>query len=94
MVQALAVAAGVAAGGWNFSWKPLLPKFNNLNPLTGLGRMVTADHLGNLLKACFLALVLALIGGFYLSSRLAEFHDALMLSLPAAFAHTGQALTR
>ena len=93
VVMALALAAGVASGGWNFSWKPLLPKFSNLNPLTGLGRMVTADHLGNLLKACFLALILAVIGGFYLSSHLAEFHDALMLSLPAALAHTGQALT-
>jgi flagellar biosynthetic protein FlhB len=92
VVIALAFAAGVAAGGWNFTWKPLVPKFSHLDPLAGLGRMVSRDQLGNLAKASFLALVLGVIGWAYLGSHLADFHDALAMPLPAALRHTGQAL--
>ncbi len=92
VVLALAVGAAVAAGGWNLTFKPLMPKFSHLDPLAGLGRMVSRSHLGLLVKACGLALILAVIGGAYLSSHLAEFHDALTMSLPVAISHTAQAL--
>jgi flagellar biosynthetic protein FlhB len=51
----LTLIASLASGGWNFTWKPLFPKFGPLNPLAGLGRMVSGDHLGNLVKSCVLA---------------------------------------
>ena len=88
----LTVAASLASGGWNFTLKPLFPKFESMNPITGLGRMFSGDHLGNLLKSCLLALVLGVIGSSYLYTHLAEFHDALTMSLPVALSHTGQAL--
>jgi flagellar biosynthetic protein FlhB len=93
MVAVLAVAAGVAAGGWNFTLKALAPQFNRLDPLAGLGRMVSGDHLGNLLKSCVLAAILGILGATWLSSHLPEFHDALGMSLPQGLAHTGRALT-
>ena len=54
----LSLGAGLAAGGWNFTWKPLAPNFGKLNPISGLGRMVSGQHLGDLAKACVLALPL------------------------------------
>ncbi|NRF70304.1 flagellar biosynthesis protein FlhB [Aquincola sp. S2] len=89
---ALAIGSGVAAGGWNFTMKPLAPKFDKLNPLTGIGRMFSADHLSQVGKACLLALLLGVIGAFYLKGHLAEFHDALSMPLPQAMKHTTQAL--
>ena len=89
---ALALGASLASGGWNFTLKPLMPNFGKLNPLTGLGRMVSGQHLGDLTKACGLALLLGLIGGAYLYTHLPQFHDALALPLPAALAHTGRTL--
>ncbi|MBL0088375.1 MAG: flagellar biosynthesis protein FlhB [Ideonella sp.] len=88
----LTLIASLASGGWNFTWKPLLPKFGPLNPLAGLGRMVSGDHLGNLLKSCVLAAILGIVGTAYLYTHLAQFHDSLTMSLPVAMAHTGQAL--
>jgi flagellar biosynthesis protein FlhB len=89
---ALALASGIASGGWNFTLKPLAPKFDKLNPLTGIGRMFSGDHLSQVGKACLLAVLLGVIGAFYLKSHLAEFHDALALPLPKALQHTTQAL--
>ncbi len=92
VVALLAIASGVAVGGWNFTLQPLSPKFSQLDPLAGLGRMLSGANLGMLVKACVLALVLGVIGGAYLSSHMAQFHDALGMSLAAALVHTSQAL--
>ncbi len=89
---ALAAGASLASGGWNFTLQPLMPNFGKLDPLAGLGRMLGAQHLGDLAKACGLALLLGLIGGAYLYTHLPQFRDALALPLPAALAHTGSTL--
>jgi flagellar biosynthetic protein FlhB len=89
---ALALGASLASGGWNFTLKPLMPNFGKLDPLAGLGRMVSGQHLGDLAKASVLALLLGLIGGTWLATHLAEFHDALKMPLPVALAHTGRTL--
>ena len=88
----LALGASLASGGWNFTLQPLLPNFGKLDPLAGLARMLSGQHLGDLTKACGLALLLGLIGGAYLVTHLPQFHDALALPLPAALAHTGRTL--
>ncbi len=88
----LALGAAVASGGWNFTWKPLAPNFGKLDPLAGLGRMVSGQHLGDLTKACLLALLLGLVGAAYLVTHLGAFHTALSQPLPVALAHTGSTL--
>ena len=88
----LALGAALASGGWNFTFKPLAPNFGKLNPLAGLGRMVSGQHLGDLAKACGLSLILGAVGGLWLYLHLGRFHDALAMPLPVALAHTGGAL--
>jgi flagellar biosynthesis protein FlhB len=83
-LAAVALAAGVASGGWNWTLKPMLPNFGKLNPLAGLGRMFSKQQLGETLKACGLALVLGAIGAFYLRAQLPAFLALLDLPLPAA----------
>jgi flagellar biosynthetic protein FlhB len=92
LMIALAVAAAVVAGGWNWSFKPLMPSFGKLDPLSGLGRMFSKQHLGDTLKASLLALVLGVVGAAFLAQSLARFHDALAMPLPSALSHTAQAL--
>ncbi len=89
---ALALGASLAAGGWNFTMKPLMPSFGKLNPLSGLGRMFSADQFSQVGKATLLALVLGVIGAFYLQAHLADFHHALTMPLPLALKHTANAL--
>ncbi len=37
----------VISGGWNWTLKPLVPKFGKLNPIAGLGRMFSKQQLGD-----------------------------------------------
>lgn len=84
VVTAAGVAASVACGGWNWTFKAITPSFSKLNPLTGLGRMFAKDQLVNTMKASFLALVLGTIGALYLRAQLPDFVAALALPLPSA----------
>ena len=93
VLLALVAAAGsLIAGGWVWSLKPLGPKFDKFNPLTGLGRMVSKQQLVDTLKASVLAVLLVGIGAAYLRAHLDEFSAALGLPLPAALSHVGSTL--
>ncbi|MCB4812317.1 flagellar type III secretion system protein FlhB [Methylovorus menthalis] len=47
----MAIAAPTLIGGWNVSNQAFVPKFNRLNPMSGLGNMVSKNALVELLKA-------------------------------------------
>ena len=80
----LTVAAGVAAGGWNFTMKAVAPKMSKLDPIAGIGRLFSSENITQVAKASLLALLLGAIGAFYLRAHIAEFHDLLGMPLPVA----------
>ena len=89
LMYVVALLAGVLSGGWNFSLKALQPKFEKIDPLAGLGRMLSGRQLLNTLKSCLLALILGAVGVLYLRHNLPRFTEALAMPLPAALAHAG-----
>jgi len=91
-MSAVALAASLAIGGWNFSTKALQPKFEKFNPITGLPRIFAKQQLINALKACALALVLGTIGFFYLRAHAEDFASTLTMDLPAAFGHISRTI--
>ncbi len=84
LMSLVAVGVSAASGGWNFTLKPLQPKFAFLNPIAGVGRLFSKQQLIEALKACGLALVLGTIGALYLKAHIGEFASLLGMSLPAA----------
>jgi flagellar biosynthesis protein FlhB len=92
VMMAAALAAGLAIGGWNWTLKPLVPKFGKLNPLTGLPGLLSKDKLTDALKGSALALLLGTIGALYLKSHVDEFAGLLALPLPAALQQTANAM--
>lgn len=92
LLALVAVLAALALGGWNWTFKPLAPKFSNINPLTGFGRLFQWAQLAQALKACLLALVLGAIGAMVLKDRVAAYVGIMSVPLPAALAYAGQQL--
>ena len=87
-----ALAGGVATGGWNWTLKPLAPKFDKLNPITGLPKIVSKDKLVDAIKGSALALILGTIGAFYLKGHIEAFGGVLAMPLPAAISHAAGTL--
>jgi flagellar biosynthetic protein FlhB len=92
LMVGVAVAAALGGGGWNFTTQALQPDFSRINPLTGVARLFSKDQLVQTLKACVLALVLGVLGGFYLRAHLDDFVVLLTLPLPAALSEGNQRL--
>ncbi|MBA4178686.1 MAG: flagellar biosynthesis protein FlhB [Leptothrix sp. (in: Bacteria)] len=80
----VALASGLLAGGWNFTWKAMEPKFDKFNPLTGLGRVFSVDQMTQTLKASFLALLLGGAGAYFLWHHWMNHAELLAMPLPTA----------
>jgi flagellar biosynthetic protein FlhB len=89
---ALALAAGLACGGWNFTLEPLAPKLAKLDPLAGLARLFSAAHLVDAAKACLLTLALVAVGTAVLVHQWPQAAALLAMPLPQALAAAGAQL--
>jgi flagellar biosynthesis protein FlhB len=90
LIALAAILGSVAVGGWNWTWKPLSPKFEKLNPLTGVMRLFSKQQVVEAFKASGLALVLGLIATLYLKSHIDDFNSMLGMAVPTALPHMGQ----
>jgi flagellar biosynthesis protein FlhB len=90
VMAAVAVAGSVYSGGWNFTLKPLMPRFDKINPFTGIGRMFNKSQLLPLAKSCLLAIVLFIVGGIYLHDHREDFSQLIAQPLPSALAGAGE----
>ena len=88
-MAATSVAGGFALSGVTWTWKPMAPKFDKFNPLTGIGRLFSKAKLIDALKGSALALILGTIGALYLKSHVEEYAAILAMPLPAAIAESG-----
>jgi flagellar biosynthesis protein FlhB len=89
LIALAAILGSVAVGGWNWTWKPLSPKFEKLNPLTGVMRLFSKQQVVEAFKASGLALVLGLIATLYLKSHIEDFNSMLGMAVPTALPHMG-----
>jgi flagellar biosynthetic protein FlhB len=81
-----ALASPILIGGWIFSGSALAPKFNRLNPLSGLGNMISARAGVELLKAIAKSLLVGIVSWIVISRQI----DA-MLALSIEPVKTGGA---
>ena len=68
-VMLMMLASPLLIGGWNFSAKAFTPNFAKLNPLRGLGNMVSTNALVELLKAVAKTLLVGAVAWFVVMSQ-------------------------
>ena len=82
----LLTGATLAVGGWNFTLKALEPKFDRLNPVAGLGRLVGWQQMAGHLRLIGLSAGLLYCAWLYLSHHTGEIETMARLSLAQALA--------
>ncbi|MBM3202715.1 flagellar biosynthesis protein FlhB [Candidatus Woesearchaeota archaeon] len=95
LITALAaLIAPALIGGLNFTGSNLQPKFDKLNPMTGLARMVSVQAAVELVKGLLKIILVGLVTYLLLKSRLAEIMGLINLPLlPATERATGLIVT-
>ncbi len=76
LLAVAAFLAAIALGGWNFTPKPLVPNFTRLSPLSGLGRLASAEAWIELAKAALKAVALAGTAAWFVWENLPAFSAA------------------
>ena len=88
LTSLLVVALSLVPGGWVFSAKNFAPKLSKLNPITGLGRIVSAQNWSELLKSILKVLVLLAVGYVLVRAALPQLialqHSSVLEAISAA----------
>jgi len=87
-----AIAAPLALGGWNFTWKPVMPNFGKMNPITGIARIFDKHGIVEMVKAAMIALILAAVAIVTLMNAREEFAQLAVIPLSVAISKTGSIL--
>ena len=87
------VLAGVAAGGWIFSFKPVSPQFNRLNPLSGLKNLFSKQQLTTVVKMVLMTVVLSFVAWKYMSANIAQIASVSAQPSPMALTMVGSWLS-
>ena len=92
------ISSAIASGGWIYSFKPITPQFNRLNPLSGAANLVAKQQLVNVVKMILMTALLTLVAWNYFSNGIDKVMMALLqpsklaLSLIADWLIMGMAL--
>ncbi|HEX4598264.1 MAG TPA: EscU/YscU/HrcU family type III secretion system export apparatus switch protein, partial [Burkholderiaceae bacterium] len=81
---AASLAAPLLIGGWNFAPGAVAPRFERLDPLTGLQRFFSLSSLMDLGKVTLVAILLGVVGAYTVASHMSEFAALSLQSLPSA----------
>ncbi len=87
-----AVIGSVALGGWLFSSKALVPKFNRLDPIKGIGKMFALKSLVELLKAIAKVTLVMFFAVVLIRSKMPELLGLGHESVIPAMVHATQIL--
>jgi flagellar biosynthetic protein FlhB len=73
LTSVLVIALSLFPGGWVFASKNFMPQMSKLNPITGLGRIFSAQNWTDLLKSILKIFVVLLAGYLLIRNAMPEF---------------------
>jgi flagellar biosynthetic protein FlhB len=94
IIMLVAVVSPLLIGGWNFSAKSFMPNFGKLNPMNGLGNMVSTNALIELLKALAKTLLVGAVAWYVVMSQKDAVIGMALEPLGVATAHLGSMLAK
>jgi len=93
IVMTAAILSTVAAGGWVVSFKPVMPDFNRINPLTGFGNLFTKAKFADVLKMSLMTAILIAVTGLFLASGFTTMASLSLQPSASAVRHLTEWLT-
>jgi flagellar biosynthesis protein FlhB len=93
-IMLVGVVSPLLIGGWNFTAKSFMPNFAKMNPLNGLGNMVSTHALVELLKAVAKALLVGAVAWYVVMSEKDAVIGMALEPLGVAISHLGGLLAR
>ena len=84
-----ALLSAVGAGGWVFSFKPITPQFNRLNPLTGFTNLFSKQQLANVSKMVLMTSILSFVAWNFMGQSIEKMAALVLQPSPMSLRHVG-----
>ncbi|MHA7599137.1 EscU/YscU/HrcU family type III secretion system export apparatus switch protein [Alicycliphilus sp. T452] len=85
-----ALLSAIGAGGWIFSFKPITPQFNRLNPLSGLANLFSKQQLANVAKMVLMTGILTAVAWNFMGRSVEQMAVLVLQPSPLSLRHAGQ----
>jgi flagellar biosynthesis protein FlhB len=82
-----AIASPLLIGGWSFTAGNLAPKFGKLNPISGLGKIISINSLVELIKALAKVIFICLAAWYLIKSHLMDVMSLIMMPIETGSSH-------
>jgi flagellar biosynthetic protein FlhB len=89
-----ALAAPILVGGWNFSTNLLVPNFERLDPIKGMGNLFSQNSLVELVKAIAKAILIGVVAYFVIAADFAQLITLSLVPVEVGLAETGLFLVK
>ena len=89
-----ALLSAVGAGGWVFSFKPITPQFNRLNPLAGAANLFSKQQMANVAKMVLMTAILSSVAWNYMGHSIDEVAMLVLQPSNLALRHVAHWLTQ
>jgi flagellar biosynthetic protein FlhB len=86
----VAIVSPILVGGWIFSGKAFMPKFSRLNPISGLGNLVSTRNGVELIKAILKAVLVGGVSWMVVSSQMEQMLALAVEPFNSGSAHLGK----
>jgi len=93
LTGAAALLSAVGAGGWLFSFTPIAPQFNRLNPISGAANLFSKQQMANVAKMVLMTGILSAVAWKHLGSSIDQVALLVLQPSPAALKHVASWLT-
>lgn len=87
LTSAAALISAVGAGGWVWSFKPITPQFNRLNPLSGAANLFSKQQMTNVAKMVLMTTILTFVAWKYMGNSIEEMAALVLQPSPVAIRH-------
>ena len=84
LTSAAALISAVGAGGWVWSFKPITPQFNRLNPLSGAANLFSKQQMTNVAKVVLMTTILTFVAWKYMGNSIEEMAALVLQPSPVA----------
>ena len=84
LTSAAALLSAVASGGWVWSFKPITPQFSRLNPISGIGNLLSKQQMTNVAKMVLMTAILGFVAWKYMGNSIDEMAGLIVQPSPDA----------
>lgn len=88
-----ALVSAIGAGGWIFSFKPITPQFNRLNPISGVANLFSKQQMANVAKMVLLSVILSYVAWKYMGNSIESMAMLVLQPSPAAIQYVAEWLS-